>query len=133
MAALALSKYLLTALNGTVSVNTESVGYLNDVMQAIWDASADLNGWIDNVAGSMSQFVRTAAPQSDSVYDGTAFILIYKYQVHWGWITMPTTLVAFSVVLLVVAIARSNRHPVCAWKGDLLALLYMKLDKVVSS
>ena len=124
----ALSDYLSTTLSGNVTVDIESEGYSNDVVQAIWYASADLNGWIDNVAASMSQVVRTYTPQSDSVYDGTASILIYEYQVHWGWITMPAMLVASSVVLLVVAIARTNRHPVCAWQGSPLTLLYMKLD-----
>ena len=129
----ALSKYLSTTLSGNVTLNIESVGYSSDIVQALWYASADLNGWIDNVAASMSQVVRTYAPQSDSVYDGTASILIYEYQVHWGWITMPAMLVASSVVLLVVAIARTNRLPVCAWKGSPLALLYMKLDPTIRS
>ena len=129
----ALSEYLSTALSGTVTLDIESVGYSNDVVQAIWYASADLNGWIDNVAASMSQVVRTYTPQSDSVYDGTASILIYEYQVHWGWIAMPVMLVVSSVVLLVVAISRTNRHPICAWKGSPLALLYMKLDPTIRS
>ena len=127
----ALSEYLSATLNGTVTLDIESEGYSNDVMQAIWYASADLNNWIDNVAASMSQVVRTNIPQSDSVYDGTAFILIYEYQIRWGWITMPAVLVASSVVLLGVAILRTNRHPVCAWKGSPLALLYMKLDPAI--
>ena len=129
----ALSEYLLTTLSGNVTLDIESVGYSNDVVQAIWYASADLNGWIDNVAASMSQVVRTYTPQFDSVYDGAASTLIYEYQVHWGWITMPAILVASSVVLLVVAIARTNRHLVCVWKGSLLALLYMKLDPTIMS
>ena len=132
-AAGALSTYLSKALNGTAKLDTESIEYSSDIMQAICDASADLNGWIDNVAASMSQVVRTTAPQSDSAYDGTASILIYEYRVRWGWIAMPVILVASSLVLLVVAIARTNRHAVCAWKGSPLALLYMKLDPTIRS
>ena len=46
---------------------------------------------------------------------------------------MPVILVASSLVLLVVAIGRTNRHAVCAWKGSPLALLYMKLDPTIRS
>ena len=53
-AAVALSNYLSTALNGSASLKTESIEYSSDIMQAIWDALADLNGWIGNVAASMS-------------------------------------------------------------------------------
>ena len=57
MAVGALSKYLSTALNGTVTLDIESIGYSNDVMQAIWDTSADLSDWINNVAANISQFI----------------------------------------------------------------------------
>ena len=46
---------------------------------------------------------------------------------------MPVMLVASSVVLLVVAIARTNRHPFCVWKGSPLALLYIKLGPTIRS
>ena len=96
-------------------------------MEGIWDTSADLDGWIHNLASSMINVIRTYNQSPDDLYKGTGYQL--GIEVNWPWIALPAVLVVSSLVTLVITILRTARSPVEAWKGSPLVLLLMNVDE----
>ncbi|MCJ1303952.1 hypothetical protein MMC08_006763 [Hypocenomyce scalaris] len=127
MASLAIEGYLEPIFNGTIFLNLESQTFSSDYIQAIWNASSDLDGWIKNLASSMTNVIRTETPQPNDFYNGKGYQL--GVQVHWPWIALPVVLVALSLITLIVTMIRTARSPVRAWKGSPLALLFMEVDQ----
>lgn len=122
----ALSAYFAGLVNGTVSLNLESQGFSSDVVEAIWNGTQNLDKWINNLATSMTNNVRTGSPISRPLYNGTAYQLGIK--VRWVWIALPTAIVLFSLIFLVIIIIKTARSPVEAWKGSPLAFLFFDVD-----
>ena len=119
--------YLESITNGTIYLNELSQMPSSDATQAIWNASADLDTWIKNLALSMTNVVRTNIPAPpDASYDGTGFDL--GIQIHWGWISLPALLVLASGLVLFCAIEQTRRSAISAWKGSPLAALFMDVD-----
>ena len=128
-AAGSLTDYLSKTISGSVTLDIESTVPSNDIVQAIWENSANLDAWIQNLATSMSNIVRQNIPHSDEMYNGVAFYL--GYDISWLWLIGPTALVLSSLLMLVVAIVRTRRKPIGAWKGSPLVMLFMKLDPAI--
>ena len=128
-AADAIEGYLEPIFNGTIILNEESQTFSSDYIQAIWNASSDLDGWIKNLASSMTNVIRTGTPQPNDFYNGKGYQL--GVQVHWPWIVLPVVLVALSLITLIVTMIRTARSPVRAWKGSPLALLFMEVDQSI--
>ncbi len=124
-----VESYLLTTMNGTVVIDSINREPSNDVVDALWAASGDLDGWIKNLAAGMTNFVRTVRPQSDSMYDGTGYEL--GVEVRWGWIVLPVALVLASLLMLVAGIIRTRHNRISAWKGSPLAFLFMDVDPAI--
>ena len=122
----ALTRYLYGLVNGTVTLNIASQGYSSDITEAIWNGTQNLDRWINNVAASMTKNVRSGSPLARPAYNGTAYQLGVK--VRWAWIALPTAIVLFSFIFLVIVIAKTVRSPVEAWKGSPLALLFFDVD-----
>jgi len=71
-----VESYLHTMMNGTVVIDSINQKASSDVVDTLlWAASGDLDKWIKNLAASMTNFVRTHRPQSDSMYNGTGYDL----------------------------------------------------------
>lgn len=130
LASKALSDYLLTLFNGEVILGPGAQQYTTDLVQAVWNASSDLNSWMQTVATSMTNVIRTydTSTQSNSnhMYNGTGYRL--GYDVRWRWITIPALLVGSSVLILITIMIKTARSPVHAWKGSPLALLFINAD-----
>ena len=123
---MAIETFLLPLFNGTVILDSDRQVFSSDVMQAIWDATGDLNTWIQTVATSMSNVIRTHIPQPEASYNGQAFQPGIK--VRWVWITLHGYLVLKSLLTLVIIMIKTSKSPVKAWKGSPLALLFMDVD-----
>ena len=128
-AAFALAEYLSQAINGSITIDVDSTVPSNDIVDAIWENSANLDAWIQNLATSMGNLVRQSTPHSDKRYNGVAYQL--GYDISWPWLIPPAALVLSSLLMLVVAIVRTRRRPVGAWKGSPLVMLFMKLDPAI--
>ena len=125
--AMAMNAYFDTLFDGNITVmNSIQLGS-SDVVQALWNATADLDTWMQIVASSMTNIVRSfdLAPEQPS-FDGIAYQL--GYDVRWIWIILPATIVGASLLLLVVVIVRTTRSDTHPWKGSPLALLLMSVD-----
>ena len=128
-AAAALSIYVSRAIKGNVTFDSKDIIPSNDIVQAIWENSGNLDAWVQNLATSMSNIVRQNTPHSDPMYNGVAYQL--GYDISWSWLIAPSALVLSSLLMLVVAIVRTRRKPIGAWKGSPLVLLFMKLDPAI--
>ena len=128
---------LLTMFNGTARVNIAASTANSDTADAIWSASADLDPWMQQVALSMSNGLRTWGTQSRSggeqpdhaQYNGTGYQL--GVSVRWAWIILPAVMVLLSIVLLIIVIIQTARSPLAAWKGSPLAYLFFDVEQEV--
>lgn len=133
LASLALQDFTENLFNGTVFLNLESVLPSSDVVQAIWNATgsvADLDSWIKNLAGSLTNVIRSSNVElsdgSNLYYRGTAYHL--GYEVRWVWITLPAILLVMSALILFTIMIQTATSPVQAWKASPLTLLFMDVD-----
>lgn len=122
---MALQQYMYTAINGTVYWS-QSQHFSNDLIRGIWNGTTDIDRWIDNVATSMSNVVRTTNKSCRPEYSGTALAL--TVQVRWLWLILPASLVVLSIVYLASVMIRTSRSSVQSWKGSPLTLLLFDVD-----
>ena len=128
MAAYALNTYFDTLFDGNITVNQGTQLSSSDVVQALWNATTDLDTWMQNVASSLTNVVRSFDPAPrQSAFDGIGFHP--GYDVRWLWIILPAVMVATSLLLLAVVMFRTAISDVQPWKGSPLALLFMSVDK----
>lgn len=123
----ALSEYLSGVINGTVYLNLETQAPTSDATEAVWNGTQNLDVWIDNLALSMSNVVRTGASVSRAAYNGTAYQP--GITVRWAWLALPVAMVVFSLIFLILIMVRTVRSPVEAWKGSPLAFLLFDVDQ----
>ena len=135
-----LAEYIPTHFNGTVQLNRDARKYSSEFIQAIWYMSEDLEAWIENLALSMTEVVRSGtasygigtdlpSTESNSFYNGTGYGL--GYEIRWLWIILPAALVASSILILLATMIETARSPVKAWKGSPLTLLFMGVDSEI--
>ena len=128
VSALLLKEFFTSLFSGNVSGIPDFPEISSDITQAIWNATtADLDGWMKNVALSMTNALRVFNPALDDVYNGTGYQL--GVQVRWRWIILPAVLVLSSLLILIVTIVKTAKSPMQAWKGSPLALLFTDVDQ----
>ena len=127
---------LLKMFNGTATLDISASTANSDTVDAIWSASADLNPWMQQLALSMSNGLRTWATQPDQAgkpehvkYNGTGYQL--GVSVRWSWIILPALMVLLSIVLLIIVMIQTARSPLAAWKGSPLAFLFFDVEQEV--
>ena len=113
-------------IDGTVRLYTNSHVPSGSVTNAIWAGTGYQDKWIQNLATSMSNVVRTTSPSPRNIYAGTAYL--QGIHVQWWWMTLPVATIAASVLLLVVVMIRTARSNVQAWRGSPLTLLLFEVD-----
>ena len=99
--------------DGNVQLEGTSQDPSSDFVQAIWYASADpggLNTWIQTLARTVTNVIRTRAPQSSGLYNGKAYQL--GVRVRWPWVILPTSLVLSSLIILITTIIKTARSPI---------------------
>lgn len=128
-ATMALQEFLSPLFDGNVTLNLESQSPSSDFVEAVWNGTANLDAWINNLAISMTNVVRTSTPVSDDIYNGTAFQQGIK--VRWIWLILPCTMVATSSTILVVVMVKSARSNVEVWKGSPLTFLFSEVDPLL--
>jgi hypothetical protein len=136
---------LQVLLNGTGGCGIDSGAdetRSSDAADAIWYyTSRDPNAWINNLAMSMSNIVRTTVANVDEgesetppspgdpifdQYHGTAYQL--GIQVRWAWITLPVAAVVVSLAMLIYEMISTARSGVYPWKSSPLTLLLAELE-----
>lgn len=123
LAKYSMQNFLRRLFSGNVTVNTASQESSADIVAAMWPATRSIDEWIENIAASMTDVIRTTNPEPNDYYNGSAVRLAYR--VRWVWITLPVLLMLVSLLVLIVAMVQTRRSSVQAWKGSLLTLLFM--------
>lgn len=130
-AVLALQQYFGTFFNGTIFLNQQAQLASSDIMMGIWNSSADLDPWMKNVAGSLTNVIRSSQADQGTFYNGTGSQL--GYDVRWPWIVLPLAVVVLSLFVLVATMVKTARSPVRAWKSSPLTLLFTDVDQALRS
>lgn len=114
-------------LDGTVFLNLESAQPSSDITNAIWAGTQHQQKWIQNLALSMTNVVRTNNQKIRPIYNGTTYV--QGVQVDWWWLALPIATIGGSIVLLILVMTRTARSDLnVAWKGSPLAYLLLHVD-----
>ena len=122
----ALGSELDEIANGAIRLDLSGYDPSSDIVEAIWSGTTHQKSWINNLALSMSNVMRTGTPSTRATYDGTGYQL--GIIVRWWWLTLPIAAVAASVLLLVIVMIRTARSRVGIWKCSPLTLLLFDID-----
>lgn len=126
----AMKSFVHDALIGVANVSSTDTGaYANDFLRGIWNGTSDTDAWIQSVATSMTNVVRSNDQSERPEYNGSQYELAVR--VRWLWIILPASLVFSSVLFMVVVMVRTAHSPVRSWKGSPLTLLLFDLDLAV--
>lgn len=130
LANIALTEFMAPMTNGSVILNLESHIPSSDTVEAVWNGTvAGLDVWVKNLALSMTNAIRTAAPVTVARYNGTAYQS--GIRVRWVWLSLPAAMVLMSLFVLLVVVTETSRARVKAWKGSPLAYLATDLDGAI--
>ncbi|KAF2148687.1 hypothetical protein K461DRAFT_282159 [Myriangium duriaei CBS 260.36] len=121
-----LQGFFRTTLQGKIALGPGIQDYEHDLIRGIWKRSADPDGWIHNLATSLTNFIRTNNSLSREEYNGTFYEL--SISIRWPWIIFPTALVSMSIIFLILVMIRTRLSQVSSWKGSPLTLLLFELD-----
>lgn len=136
-ALVALGAYVESAMNGTIFLEQNGQSYTGsaDFMRGIWKGSSSPQAWVQSLALSMTNIVRSkndtakalslSSPQRGQ-YDGMLYVL--TIHIRWAWLVVPAALVSTSALVLGAVMVRTARSPVPSWKGSPLTLLLFNLD-----
>ena len=91
------------------------------------DPAASINEPATAVAQSMTVNMRTR-PENMVLVQGTAFQGHSVVRIDWPWISMPITLLALTLLLLVLTICSTRKHRLEAWRNDALATVLHGID-----
>ena len=116
---------------GSVTILQSSSSADNDFVQAIWENSGNPDPWIQRVALSLTNSLRSggAGGSGYSLYDqynGTAYHTVFI--IRWYWIILPGTMVVLSLLFLVIVITKTARSDIVSWKGSPLTFLLFSVD-----
>ncbi|KAL7620429.1 hypothetical protein AAE478_009424 [Parahypoxylon ruwenzoriense] len=109
--------------------------YSSDFVEAMQNATSDLDAWIGRLALSMTNDVRLSGDAPDAArtleYSGTAYIMASHVRVNWYWVVYPLALMLLAFCYLAQTVWRTARDQVCAWKADSLPLLFCRVQQSI--
>jgi len=131
---LALQYSLSTQLSGTHRIVQSTPSWYSedeggDFIKNIWKSAMDPDVFIDNLAGSITDYLRTANASHDDSLNGVAYE--FGVTVRWEWIILPAALTFLSAVLLTAAIVETRRSGIAPWKCSLLRLALFEVQEPV--
>jgi hypothetical protein len=112
-----------------VATNVETdQDFTSDLIRGIRRASQDSDAWINSLATSMSNVVRSSNMTSRDQYNGTSYKLAVV--VRWQWLAFPTALVLCSIgFLITIMVTTSCQEGAEVWKDSPLAILLLSAIK----
>jgi hypothetical protein len=118
--------------SGSVTIDQSSSSADNDFVQAIWENSGNPDPWIQRVALSLTNSLRSGGARGSEFYrphdryNGTAYHTVFI--IRWYWIILPGTMVVLSLLFLVIVITKTARSDIVSWKGSPLTFLLFSVD-----
>lgn len=83
---------------------------------------------MDNIAKSISRELRTIAYQPPPL-QGLAFSPTTRARIVWAWLALPFSLLAASLIFLIIVIVETKRKGLVPWTSNILAALFHGIDK----
>jgi hypothetical protein len=127
----ALRNFMSSLTFGTVTNDANMIDYSSDWIEAMWNATYDLPGWMMTFTQSMTKEVREQGATRDTrpgAYDGSAQQLAPFIKVQWMWMVYPGILITASLYFLLHTIMVGARDGVSVWKSDALPMLFCRID-----
>jgi hypothetical protein len=125
--------WLYMTLQGSMNTSFSEVDgavWANDEL-VVLNATNDWPFLMGALARAMTTYIRDPQqPQPASNIYGTAYRVETYIHVQWPWITLPTALVAMSIVFLGGTMLKNESKHALAWKSSSLALLFHGLEGV---
>ncbi|KAF2430984.1 hypothetical protein EJ08DRAFT_588311 [Tothia fuscella] len=88
--------------------------------------------YVERIAETMTNTIRNSPAVDGSLVTvtGTAWDMRTHVKVRWAWVILPLVLLVFSLVFLIITVARSSREveTVGIWKTSAIAILFNGLD-----
>lgn len=120
-----------------VHADSETVDYTSDWVEAMWNATENLDVWISALAASMTANIRQhgmlTGQGASQRYEGYATGLVPFTIVHWSWMVYLCAMIILSVLYLFHTIVASARDGVSVWKANVLPMLFCRLDDTILS
>ena len=137
-------------LSGSIYANYDlEPSYSNDIVQSMGVGAIDWDAWIQKVARSISNNVRTNSRQANTDfafmpddemeilppnphYAGSAFITRPYVHVRWAWLSYPAGMLVASFAYLLLTMYESRQNGAHTWKENPLVLLTLALDPSIT-
>lgn len=115
--------------SGSVELTDRGYKASSDGIEAIWYGTNNQSAWVQNLALSMTNVVKSASQQGlqRPEFNGTASQL--RIDIQWWWLALPAFLTLTSGILLIVIVIRTGRSSVGHWKGNPLTMLLFEVDE----
>lgn len=126
-----LRTFMAALTSGTVNINANVLDYSSDWIEAMWNATNDLNGWMSTFTLAMTNEVREQGTIRDlraGNYNGYAMQLAPFIRVQWLWLIYPALLIGGSLYFLLHTILIGAHDGVSVWKSDALPMLFCRID-----
>ncbi|KAB5578350.1 hypothetical protein GE09DRAFT_1199650 [Coniochaeta sp. 2T2.1] len=118
--------------SGTVAINANVLDFSSDWIEAMWNATSDLDSWMETFTLAMSNEIRQRGKvdysSGNNHYNGFATEMAPFIRVQWLWMVYPGELIAGSLWFLSHTILRGAHDGVSVWKSDALPMLFCKVD-----
>ncbi|KAI0149821.1 hypothetical protein F4776DRAFT_603331 [Hypoxylon sp. NC0597] len=128
----ALRSFMDSLIVGNASSTAGTMSYSSDWVEAIHNASTNLDDWIARLALSMTNDIRQSGGLNSNImfqYSGIAYMMAPHVRVNWYLVIYPLTLMVLAFCYLAQTVWRTARDQVCAWKGDSLPMLFCNVDQ----
>ncbi|KAI0837192.1 hypothetical protein F5Y06DRAFT_93617 [Hypoxylon sp. FL0890] len=130
----ALKTFMDSLMVGNASTTAGTTSYSSDWVEAMHNATSNLDDWIARLALSMTNDIRQSGSfDTDNTpeYSGTAYVMASHVRVNWYFVFYPLTLMTLAFCYLAETVWRTSRDQVCAWKGDSLPMLFCNVDQSI--
>lgn len=126
-----LRTFIASLTLGTVTINSNTLSYSSDWIEATWNGTSDLPTWMATLIQSMTNEFRshgTVRNPRSTEYNGGATQLAPFIRVQWLWLIYPGLLLFGSLYFLGHTILTGAHDGVSVWKSDALPMLFCRID-----
>ncbi|PFH55340.1 hypothetical protein XA68_18540 [Ophiocordyceps unilateralis] len=126
----ALRNFLESLTSGTFEHASNVINFSSDWIEAMWQATADLEVWIETLSQSLTNEFRehgTIRDPYETDYEGSASRMANYVHVKWLWMVYPVLILVTSLYYLLLTIVAGARDGVLAWKCDSLPMLFSRI------
>lgn len=126
-----LRHFMDSVTYGSFEFAADVVNFSSDWIEAMWQATTDLDSWIERLSLSLTNELREHGASRERPlisYEGTASRMADYIHVQWYWMIYPPAFLLISLYYLISTILAAARDDVAVWKSDSLPMLFSRID-----